>query len=135
MPDVALPELLIDRSVGRQAVPQHFRDVWPSTVRTLDEVFGYGKVEDQEWMQRADAEGWVAVCKDDRIRRRPGERELMSGGSLRVFCLTNGQLTRDRMVDYFAKAGPRLIEHAAEAGPWMLGVYAGGKVARLTLYT
>lgn len=135
MPDAGPPDLLIDRSVGGVAVPQHFREVWPGRVRTLNEVFGLGKVPDSVWMQRADQEGWIAVCKDDRIRRRPGERELMSGGKLRVFCLTNGQLSRDRMVAYFAAAQDGLIAQAAVAGPWMLGVYASGRTEALTLYS
>ena len=83
MPAAELPELFIDRSVGLIGVPRHFREAWPTRVRTLNDVFGAGKVADAEWMARADAEGWVAVCKDDKIRYRPGERELMSQGSLR----------------------------------------------------
>jgi PIN like domain len=56
--------------VGLIGVPRHFREMWPTTVRTLKEVFGAGKVADAEWMARADDEGWVAVCKDDKIRYR-----------------------------------------------------------------
>lgn len=101
MPDAELPELFIDRSVGLLGVPQHFREAWPTNVHTLNDVFGAGKVADSVWMARADAEGWIAVCKDDKIRSRPGERSLMSQGGVRVFCLTNGNLTRDDMVTRF----------------------------------
>jgi len=134
MPAAELPELFIDRSVGLIGVPRHFREMWPTTVRTLNEVFGAGKVADAEWMARADDEGWVAVCKDDKIRYRPGERELMSRGGLRVFCLTNGNLTRDAMVAWFAQAHHGLLTQAPQPGPWMLGVYARGRTELLKLY-
>lgn len=134
MPDAGLPELFIDRSVGLIRVPQHFRESWPARVRTLNEVFGPGKVADSEWMTRADAEGWISVCKDDKIRYRPGERNLMSQGRLRVFCLTNGNLTRDEMAGWFAQAHHGLLAQAPQAGPWMLGAYARGRTELLKLY-
>ena len=134
MPDAELPDLFIDRSVGLGGVPAHFRAAWPAKVRTIVDVFGPGKVPDEDWMRRCDEEGWIAVCKDDKIRRKPGERELMSQGTLRVFCLTNGQLTRDRMVEHFARAHDRLVEQAREPGPWMLGIYSAGRAEVLTLY-
>lgn len=134
MPVAELPELFIDRSVGLLGVPRHFRAAWPTTVRTLNEVFGAGKVADQEWMTRADTEGWIAVCKDDKIRRRTGERELMSRGALRVFCLMNGNLTRDEMITWFAQAHNGLLTQAHQPGPWMLGVYAHGRTELLKLY-
>ena len=134
MPVAEPPELFIDRSVGLLGVPRHFREAWPTTVRTVDEVFGAGKVADEVWMARADAEGWIAVCKDDKIRRRTGERELMSRGTLRVFCLANGNVTRDEMIAWLTEAHPALLKQAPEPGPWMLGVYAHGRTERLKLY-
>ncbi|HRD61874.1 MAG TPA: hypothetical protein PLZ93_05335 [Nocardioides sp.] len=67
-----LPDLLVDRSLGGQAVPSFLKSAWQADVRTLDEVFGAGRVPDTEWMALADENGWVAACKDDRIRTRPG---------------------------------------------------------------
>jgi hypothetical protein len=129
----ALPDLLIDRSLGLVAVPAFFRGAWPSAVRTIDDVYGRGKVEDQVWMQDADAEGWVAICKDDRIRRRVGERKLMSGGTLRVFCLVGGQLRSSVQVKRFSTLLEDLKVQSVEPGPWMFGVYAG-HIEALTLY-
>lgn len=127
------PELLIDRSLGGIAVPTFFRQAWPARVWTIDEVFGSGKVEDTRWMARADEEGWIAVCKDDRIRRRVGERLLMSRGSLRVFCLTNGQLLRSEMVERFTRALPEMLAVVDESAPWMYGIYSD-HIEPLTLY-
>lgn len=114
-------------------MPAFLRDVWPAGVRTIDEVFGRGKVPDDIWMQMADREGWVAVCKDDRIRRRIGERHLMSRGSLRVFCLANGNLLRDEQVARFARNLEAMIAVVEQPGPWMRAVYTD-RLEALTLY-
>ena len=104
-----------------------------SCVHNLDEVFGDRNVEDREWMALADARGWVAVCKDGRIRRRRGERELMALRGLRVFCLANGNLTRELMVDGFRHNLGAMFEQAPLPGPWLFGLYADG-ISSLTLY-
>lgn len=74
-------------------------------------------------MQRCDDEGWIAACKDARIRRRRGERQLMSQGTLRVFCLANGNLLRDEMVARFRDNLGDILEQAPLPGPWLYGVY------------
>ena len=84
-------------------------------------------------MQHADAEGWVAACKDDRIRRRRGERRLMSQGGLRVFCLANGNLKTRQQVEYFERATGAMLAQSPAAGPWMFGVYKHG-IEQLKLY-
>lgn len=127
------PSLLVDRSLGTLAVPAFFRSNWSSTVKTTDEIFGEGKVEDVVWMQWCQDQGWAAVCKDDRIRRRVGERQLMSQGTLQVFCLPNGNMKRDLMVDRFATHLQAMLTQVEQPGPWMMGVYAHG-LAPLTLY-
>ncbi len=114
-------------------MPGWFKQHWPAKVRTLDEVYGMAKVEDTEWMSRADHEGWVAVCKDDRIRTRPGERQLMSGGTLRVFRLANGNLLRAAMVDRFHSNLDAMLAQAEMPGPWLFAVYTH-HIERMKLY-
>lgn len=128
------PDLFIDRSLGGKAVPEFLADAWPSPVRKLDEVYGQdAKVPDEAWMSLCDQEGWVAVCKDDRIRTRDGERQLLSRGTLRVFCLANGQLKRDVMVEHFTANLGAMLAQADEPGPWLFAVYTS-KITRMKLY-
>ena len=76
-----------------------------------------------EWMKRVDDEGWIAACKDDRIRTRPGERSLMSQGTLRVFCLANGNLVTAAQVARFRDNLQAIKTQAAQPGPWLFAVY------------
>ncbi len=128
------PDLLVDRSLGLKSVPAFLTKIWPSRVHTLNEIYGTGPVADVEWMAFAEAREWIVVCKDGRIRRRVGERRIMSSGTLRVFCLVNGQLTSDVQVHRFATASAGMIRVSALPGPWMYGVYAHG-LKELTLYS
>jgi hypothetical protein len=132
MPGNGLPDLLVDRSLGRLKVPDFLRSVWP-VVRTLDEVYGYRPVEDVEWMSDADAAGWIVVCKDDRIRRHPAERNLLAISSLRVFCLMSGNLKGDQQVARFAGVIGAMITQAPIPGPWMYGVYSK-RIEALRIY-
>ena len=130
--DTELPDLVVDRSLGRIAVPTYFRTVWPR-VHTLDDVYGPRPVEDVEWMADADEAGWVVACKDDRIRRRPAERALLATSTLRVFCLANGQLVSAEQVRRFERVLHRLKVEAVRPGPWMFGVYSG-EIQPLKIY-
>ena len=66
---VALPDFLVDRSLGTKAVSAVLRD-GGFVVRTIDDVFGERPVADVEWIRVASDEGWAVATKDDRIRRR-----------------------------------------------------------------
>jgi hypothetical protein len=71
-----LPELFLDRSLGRRQVPDLLRAAG-LRLRTLAEVYGIPAdetVEDVEWLARAGREGWAVLMKDERIRYRPAER-------------------------------------------------------------
>src|SRR4051812_44861925 len=88
------PEFFIDRSLGAIEVPETLRAAG-LVVHTMREVYGetWGqRVDDETWLADVAAAGWVALHKDDRIRRRPAQLAAVERFGLRVFCLTNGNL-------------------------------------------
>jgi hypothetical protein len=71
-----LPDLFLDRSLGRIAVPRLLRDAG-LRLTTLAEHYGVPadeSVGDEEWLELAGARGWVVFMKDARVRYRPAER-------------------------------------------------------------
>ena len=84
-------------------------------------------------MRHADSHDWVVACEDDRIRTRPAERDAFADSTLRVLCLTNGNLTAAEMAARFSLNVRRFDRLWHEPGPWMFGVYAD-RIRRLTLY-
>ncbi len=65
-----LPDLFLDRSLGRRQVPDLLRAAG-LRVRTLSEVYGVPAdeaVADVEWLELAGSSGWAVLMKDERIR-------------------------------------------------------------------
>jgi PIN like domain len=124
-PGAEQPEFLVDRSLGRLAVPEALRALG-LTVHTLADVYGEEaaqETEDVEWIRLAAQRGWVVLCKDDRIRRRPAERDALMEGNVRAFCLTNANLGFDAQAAYFRTNHRRIVQAARKPGPYLYGVY------------
>jgi hypothetical protein len=124
-PADAQPEFLIDRSLGRVELATALRSVG-LTARTLADIYGEKvaqETEDTEWITSAAARGWVVLCKDDRIRRRPAKRDALTEGRVRVFCPTNANLGFADQAAYFVANRFRIIQAAQKPGPYLYGVY------------
>jgi hypothetical protein len=124
-PAAAQPEFLVDRSLGRLLLVAALRTAG-LTVRTLADVYGEERAqqtEDAEWIKLAAEHGWVVLCKDQRIRRRPAERDALIEGKVRVFCLTNANLGFADQAAYFVNNRFRILQAAGKPGPYLYGVY------------
>ena len=118
-------EFLVDRSLGRIALVSGLRSVG-LVVRTLADVYGEEaaqETQDTEWIRLAAREDWIVLCKDDRIRRRPAERDALIEGKVRVFCLTNANLGFAEQAVYFMANRHRIAQVARKPGPYLYGVY------------
>lgn len=68
-----LPDLFLDRSLGRIQVPGLLRGAGLRLI-TLAEHYGIPAdedVKDEVWLELAGRNGWVVFLKDARIRSRP----------------------------------------------------------------
>ena len=122
------PEFFIDRSLGRHHLPDALR-AHGLVVHTLASVYGEQPgqyVEDERWLRDVGAHGWVALMKDDRIRRRPAERDALTKAGVQAFCLTNAQLRAAEQTERFVTNRHRIIQQARKPGPYIYGVYQTG---------
>jgi hypothetical protein len=74
-----LPELFLDRSLGRKKVPELLRAEGIRLI-TLAEHYGIPNDEtiaDTEWLQLCGERSWLAVMKGDRIRYVGAERQAL----------------------------------------------------------
>jgi len=69
------------------------------------------------------ATGLAGLCKDDRIRRRPGELAAVRDGGVRMFCLTNGNLGFDEQAAWLVTNRHRILQRCRKPGPYIYGVY------------
>lgn len=127
-PPALPPEFFVDRSLGRRRVPDALR-AEGLVLRTMAEVYGERTgqgLADTEWLADAGRNGWIVLSKDDRIRRRPAEMRAVRDYGIRMFCLTNANLTGAMQAERFVGNLAAMTRRAAVPGPWIYGVYDTG---------
>lgn len=116
------PRFYVDVGLGGIVIPNLVRRMGCTALTKVD-VFGRRRVEDTEWIDWADTEGVAVLTKDDAIRRRPLERAALGRSSLRVFCLTNANLTKAEQEARFERRWQAILRRCEQPGPYVCGVY------------
>jgi hypothetical protein len=92
--EATAPEFFIDRSLGRKHLAEALEELGLTT-HTMASVYGERiaqELEDERWLADVGQHDWIVLMKDDAIRRRPSERDVLEAANVRAFCLTNAQL-------------------------------------------
>jgi len=100
-----LPNLFLDRSLGRIQVPQLLRAQGLRLV-TLAEHYGIPQdeqVTDTAWLTEAGQHGWAVLMKDGRIRYNAPELAAVKQYALRCFCLNRQDLRAQDMAGRFLR--------------------------------
>jgi hypothetical protein len=129
-----LPDLFIDRSLGRIQVPQLLRAAGLRLV-TLAEHYGIPADEDIQdiiWLEDAGTNGWVVFMKDAKIRRRPAEQQVLVQHRVRAFCLVRANLSAVDMAERFITNLDAIAAACTEAGPFVYAVHAD-RIVRLAI--
>ncbi len=127
-----LPDLFLDRSLGRKKVPELLRAEGLRLV-TLAEHYGIPNdetVEDVEWLQLCGERGWFAIMKDDRIRYVGAERRAehaprraLVESRVRAAVITNANLPAAEMAERIIRALTDLAAICAERqGPFLFAL-------------
>jgi hypothetical protein len=123
-----LPELFLDRSLGRRQVPDLLRAAG-LRLQTLSEVYGIPAdedVADVDWLELAGTRGWVVLMKDERIRYRPAEHRAVVDHKVMAFCLTSGNLRAQQMAELFLSSIEAIATACCNPGPFLYAVSAAG---------
>ncbi len=129
-----LPDLFLDRSLGRLQVPRLLRDTGLRLV-TLSEHYGIPSdedVADVDWLELAGSEGWAVFLKDARIRSRRVEREAVQAHGVRCFCITRQDLTAAQMAERYLTHLDAITAACHEPGPFIYAVHER-RIERLDL--
>jgi PIN like domain len=120
-----LPDLFLDRSLGRKKVPELLRAEGLRLV-TLAEHYGIPNdetVEDVEWLQLCGDRGWFAIMKDDRIRYVGAERRALVESAVRAAVITNANLPAPEMAERIIRALTDLATICGEReGPFLFAL-------------
>ncbi len=123
----ALPDLFLDRSLGRIKVPQLLRGAGLRLV-TLAEHYGVPadeSVVDEEWLELAGTSGWAVFMKDTKIRYNPAERGAVLRHSVQCFCLTSQSISADEMARRFLDNLVAIAQACTDdRGPFIYAVHS-----------
>lgn len=128
-----LPDVFLDRSLGRIKVPGLLRD-FGLRLTTLAEYFGTPadeSIPDVQWLELAGTRQWVVFMKDARIRYNRAEREAMEDFQVRCFSLSNRNLPAVEMANRFIRNLPRPATACAFPGPFIYSVHKD-RIERIT---
>ena len=120
-----LPDLFLDRSLGRIKVPALLRAAG-LRLRTLSEHYGIPAdegVADEDWLELAGSNGWVVFMKDARVRYNRAEREAVKTHQVRCFCLSSQSLDGEEMAARFLRNLTRITLACQESGPFIFAVH------------
>ena len=120
-----LPDLFIDRSLGRKQVPALLRAAGLRLV-TLAEHYGIPvdqNVTDEDWLQLAGEQGWAVFTKDARIRYKRAEKEAISKYRVRCFCLRGKNLRAEGLAQRFLDNLARIVKACESPGPLIYAVH------------
>lgn len=123
-----LPDLFLDRSLGRRQVPDLLRAAG-LRLQTLSEAYGIPAdedVADVDWLELAGTRGWVVLMKDERIRYRPSERRALVDYEVMAFCLTSGNLRAQQMAELYLNSIDAITAACRRHGPFLYAVSASG---------
>lgn len=98
-----------------------------------DDLFAQN-TDDDVWLEEVGRRGMVVLTKDDKIRYKRGEQEVLLGAGVRCFCLnpTKGMTGPDQAAA-FATALPEILRIAWDEpdGGYIKGVNRSGEVRHL----
>ena len=120
-----LPDVFVDRSLGRIQVPKLLREAGLRLV-TLAERFGIPEdegIRDEEWLARAGDLGEVVFLKDGRVRYNAAEKAAIKRHAVRCFCLSRQDLDAPTMADRFLTNLVAIEAACALSGPFVYAVH------------
>ena len=120
------PVFFLDRGLGVNYVARAIRHAGFVAIPMV-EAYPHGAdqfIGDDEWIQRASDEGWIALTKVVAITR--AHSEALAASTLRVFALNNANLTGPEMAERYLANLNRMIQRAFKPGPYVFVVTATG---------
>jgi hypothetical protein len=123
-----LPDLFIDRSLGRIQVPRLLRQAG-LRLTTLAERYGIPAdeaVTDVTWLTEAGQRGEAVFMKDERVRYNQAEKGAIREHRVRAFYLSRGDLNSIQMTALFLGNLDRIVRVCGRTDWGMFVVNQGG---------
>jgi hypothetical protein len=104
-----------------------------ATVRHVGDALPFGS-SDETWLAAVGEHGWIALMRDQRIRRRPLELASLKGAGIAAFAFTGGQATALNTAEAIC---PHLVKFAnmaiSEPRPFLYTFGISGSLSKVRL--
>ena len=119
-----LPDIFVDRSLGRLEVPRLLRDAGLrlTTLAQRDGVPQDESISDETWLEDASRAGEIVFMKDSRVRTNVAEKAAIIRFRARCFCISNQGLPAEVMAQSFIRNLVRITDACAASGPFVYAV-------------
>lgn len=89
---------------------------------------------DEEWLPKVGERGWLILTKDDKIRRRPVERDALLRSGARAFILPSGNMSGKEMAATVVNALPSIQRFVDKnQPPFIARITRSGDVRKIEL--
>ena len=120
----------VDRQLGRYTVPDALRAA-DAKVEAHDAHFPQN-TPDVDWLTIVGARGWVAITKDQNIRRNPLERAAYEKAKVRGFVVTATGASGTEIAGLLVRCLPGMVRRSAgRPGPFLFTISRGGIFTKL----
>ena len=121
--------LYLDRNLGRHLLAGKLRQSG-FVVEVHDDHLPIDS-PDQEWIELASRENWIAVTKDRNIRYRFAEIDAIKRFNAGVFVVRAKNTTAEDIANMLIKAKKRIERHAKSTSkPFVSGIDRSGKISK-----
>ena len=129
-PDV--PPLFIDRDAWSRRLGNA---LYEAGIRYIAHAQGFkAESADIEWIEAASRERWIAITRDQNIRRKPNELAAIRESRVVIFVFTSGNLSAADTARILLSALPAVYRHAKGARrPALFSIRKDGSIGRLKL--
>lgn len=126
------PSLFIDRNAWSRVLGKALADAGIPYVAHHREFAG--DAPDEDWISAVSRERWIAVTRDQNIRRKPNELAAIRASRAIIFVFTSGNLSAEDTASLLVRAHPRIL-HAARAAkrPALFSIRTDGSIGTLAL--
>ncbi len=121
------PTFFLDRSLGGRIVANALREAGVA-VEVHDDHFPQD-APDELWLPEITRRGWVALTRDNAIRKRRLQRHMAAYCGARLFVITGGEMTGADIADALTRLTPGIRKTAQEnPAPFIATIQASGRI-------
>ena len=124
------PPLFIDRNAWSRRLGAALGDAGVAFVAHHQQFSS--ESPDEDWIAAASRNNWIAITRDQNIRRKPNELAAIRGSRAIIFVFTSGNLSAESTARILVAALPRIFQLALDTPrPALYSIHLDSRIVKL----